>query len=73
MPRKHNRKELLLYALQTHDYLKIRTPEFIQAAEDEGICVTCLDEGTIETLDCTKPASICCGGCYKTIPCPDCK
>ena len=31
------------------------------------------NNGMIEYLSCTKPASYCCGGCYKTEICPDCK
>ena len=38
----------------------------------ESICSTCDGEGYIDTIECGKSASYCCGGCVETIKCPDC-
>lgn len=36
-------------------------------------CETCHGEGIVEFgPDCSRPASDCCGGCYREAPCPDC-
>jgi len=36
-------------------------------------CSTCDGSGTVEVgPDCSKPPSLCCGGCFRTEPCPEC-
>ena len=36
-------------------------------------CVECEGEGTIEIYqECTQPASMCCGGCSRTMRCEEC-
>lgn len=36
-------------------------------------CTECEGEGSIEIgPDCLMPASMCCGGCYKTVQCDEC-
>lgn len=70
---KHNRAEFFLYAHSlTYDPVKIRDIERRANETDAGVCWTCFNEGTVEELRCTKAASVCCGGCVKDVPCPDC-
>ena len=41
--------------------------------EAEQECATCGGEGTVEVgPECTAPISECCGGCFRSEPCPDC-
>lgn len=35
-------------------------------------CETCQGEGYEEIVECSMPASMCCGGCVKTYSCEDC-
>jgi len=37
-------------------------------------CKECYGEGTVNIgPSCSSPASMCCGGCYETVTCEECK
>ena len=45
----------------------------MKTIERQIICPECHGVGTVEYgPECYMPASMCCGGCYKTATCEDC-
>ena len=49
----------------------MKTPKIILTLNEE--CKECSGEGYYEVgPDCNKPASMCCGGCYKRFECDNC-
>ena len=50
----------------------IRDLDLFTDFRNKNICQECMGEGYVDVLTCFKPASECCGGCYKPEKC-DCE